>query len=552
MESSPKPMIADPLRLREIRSRLEKAAAGPWYHHSVSGTHTVSHWCAPITDNAARSIAGPIHEHNADFIAHARQDIPWLLEQLEKVGEARAVQAQPQKLKDDVAPSAPEEPTADAVRGRSPQLREELRQLTEAAVAYMNYHSGKFYPHGGVMPTGLWPRIESARALLAATADSYESRSPDGDGPHREDHDVGAASAASEPMPARESDEGSSSAGSHPPRESLANRDGSVPPNTAARATTTLRGANRAGSEPADSHQWQPLTLEEARQELSRRRSPQLDAQDELTVVRAQLRETIELFQATDAKYHAIRERAAVAEARAEAAEAKLAALSAPDAPPTPTDDGVRVNRAEDPTEDAARSASPQQEEQRIEQAGLLRAVIAGIRSFNGLSPGFMNQVDFGRLAKRIEGEVRAYIQGRGGVRASEEGMPSKQDMARQIAELRDELNEEIARGKFLFEKADQARQLYDRAEVAEAQIAALREVCLCAALQMPDGYIFRGHRHDDCYLTLGGCERYTKADGHQAKQGFLTSHGRFVSRSEAADMHADKGKTLLFSEDLY
>lgn len=77
-------------------------------------------------------------------------------------------------------------------------------------------------------------------------------------------------------------------------------------------------------------------------------------------------------------------------------------------------------------------------------------------------------------------------------------------------------------------------------------------EICLCAALLMEDGYIFRGHRHDDCYLTMGGCKRYTKADGHKAKQGFLTSQGRFVSRAEAAAMYPEKDTTLLFSEDLY
>lgn len=75
-------------------------------------------------------------------------------------------------------------------------------------------------------------------------------------------------------------------------------------------------------------------------------------------------------------------------------------------------------------------------------------------------------------------------------------------------------------------------------------------EICLCAAILMPDGYIFRGHRHDDCYLTMGGDQRYTKADGHRGVQGFLTSHGRFVTRTEAAELHGRKGK-LLFSEDL-
>ena len=76
-------------------------------------------------------------------------------------------------------------------------------------------------------------------------------------------------------------------------------------------------------------------------------------------------------------------------------------------------------------------------------------------------------------------------------------------------------------------------------------------EICICAALQMEDGYIFRGHRHDDCYLTMGGWAKYTKADGHAAKQGFLTSRGRFVGRKEAAYMHNMTGKVCA-SEDLW
>jgi hypothetical protein len=91
-----------------------------------------------------------------------------------------------------------------------------------------------------------------------------------------------------------------------------------------------------------------------------------------------------------------------------------------------------------------------------------------------------------------------------------------------------------------------------------QTELAALRlhlqtyekEICLCAALKMADGYIFRGHRHDDCYLTMGGYEKYTKADGHLAIQGFLTSHGRFVTRAEAAELHGIKAPCM--SEDLW
>lgn len=87
----------------------------------------------------------------------------------------------------------------------------------------------------------------------------------------------------------------------------------------------------------------------------------------------------------------------------------------------------------------------------------------------------------------------------------------------------------------------------------------------------MPDGYVVRGHRHDDCYLNLIGLRqkedltkpRYDKAAGHQAAQGFLTTHGRFVDRQLGALLEQAHGlisahtgqpftSDTLFSEDLY
>lgn len=87
----------------------------------------------------------------------------------------------------------------------------------------------------------------------------------------------------------------------------------------------------------------------------------------------------------------------------------------------------------------------------------------------------------------------------------------------------------------------------------------------------MPDGYIVRGHRHDDCYITIGFYRKpgttdalYDKGQLHQAIQGFLTTQGRFVDRvmgmtlQKAAGVpsaHSEDGVLrgqLLFSEDLY
>ena len=88
------------------------------------------------------------------------------------------------------------------------------------------------------------------------------------------------------------------------------------------------------------------------------------------------------------------------------------------------------------------------------------------------------------------------------------------------------------------------------------------REVCICAAIQLPDGELFRGHRHDDAIQTAGKAS-VPRADIYEAAQGFITSRNRFVGREEACALHiaagipsAQTGQPLkpgmLFSEDLY
>lgn len=89
-------------------------------------------------------------------------------------------------------------------------------------------------------------------------------------------------------------------------------------------------------------------------------------------------------------------------------------------------------------------------------------------------------------------------------------------------------------------------------------------EVCLCAAVLVTDPggtqHIIRGHRHSHALETAGemGFEM------REAVQGFLTSRGRFVGRTEAMDLQKAAGVPLayspdgvlhgkiLFSEDLY
>lgn len=96
-------------------------------------------------------------------------------------------------------------------------------------------------------------------------------------------------------------------------------------------------------------------------------------------------------------------------------------------------------------------------------------------------------------------------------------------------------------------------------------------EICICAAVRLDDGYIVRGHRHDDCIQTVEKFRAAGKMIGvpRQDQQGFVTSKNRFVGRKEAmvlqraagipsADLIA-KGFSdpslrgdILFSEDLY
>lgn len=88
------------------------------------------------------------------------------------------------------------------------------------------------------------------------------------------------------------------------------------------------------------------------------------------------------------------------------------------------------------------------------------------------------------------------------------------------------------------------------------------KEIVICAALKMEDGYVVRGHRHHDCLRTASQIPRYSEKKNIDRKQGFITSRNRFVDRyagyalqkaagikSEAPEgYHAPK----LFSEDLY
>lgn len=75
-------------RVREIRERVEKATLGPWqFAPNVNVGGLVR------SDTGAMAIAAFREDHaemvaNAEFIAHAREDIPYLLDRIEKLEEA--------------------------------------------------------------------------------------------------------------------------------------------------------------------------------------------------------------------------------------------------------------------------------------------------------------------------------------------------------------------------------------------------------------------------------------------------------------------------------
>ncbi len=98
-----------------------------------------------------------------------------------------------------------------------------------------------------------------------------------------------------------------------------------------------------------------------------------------------------------------------------------------------------------------------------------------------------------------------------------------------------------------------------------ETKEATRKEIVICAAIRMSDGYIVRGHRHCDAILTASKIPRY-KNESHRFgdDQGFVTSLNRYVNRIEGAKLQKAAGIKSkmpegqeylhgeLYSEDLY
>lgn len=69
-------------RLREIEERVAKASPGPWVVEGTGGIHmdgTRDWYAVRIGNHVIRGLDG---KAEADFIAHSREDIPWLIQQV--------------------------------------------------------------------------------------------------------------------------------------------------------------------------------------------------------------------------------------------------------------------------------------------------------------------------------------------------------------------------------------------------------------------------------------------------------------------------------------
>jgi hypothetical protein len=104
-----------------------------------------------------------------------------------------------------------------------------------------------------------------------------------------------------------------------------------------------------------------------------------------------------------------------------------------------------------------------------------------------------------------------------------------------------------------------------------ERELAALVEVCICAAIRLPDGRIIYGHRHHDALRTAQilidhrhsiDLEPAAWSCDMGNDQGFVTTRGRYVDREEGLRLQLAAGISSachtgyrardLFSEDLY
>lgn len=85
-----------PERLAEIKARTDAATPGPWFveHLERDGFTYFSTDIAPLESFDGEVHAGVLDEDEAEFIAHAREDVPDLVAEVERLRSERdALQA---------------------------------------------------------------------------------------------------------------------------------------------------------------------------------------------------------------------------------------------------------------------------------------------------------------------------------------------------------------------------------------------------------------------------------------------------------------------------
>ena len=58
-------------------------------------------------------------------------------------------------------------------------------------------------------------------------------------------------------------------------------------------------------------------------------------------------------------------------------------------------------------------------------------------------------------------------------------------------------------------------------------------------------GIVFCGYMHAQCLYTMCSITGLRQCEAGEEVQGFLTSHNRFVDRTEAAEIHKKNGGTV-------
>ncbi len=75
--------------LEEIRERAEKATDGYWTADTETwpGNDNLQHWVSYIDNHGSDGLCAAARSDDATFIAHAREDIPKLLAEIERLND---------------------------------------------------------------------------------------------------------------------------------------------------------------------------------------------------------------------------------------------------------------------------------------------------------------------------------------------------------------------------------------------------------------------------------------------------------------------------------